>query len=334
MTSKPMRMTDAPYETAMEYIDSDDWALEQKFDGARTLVIVSRGHDGELSFKWLASGGGPLKFAAAAQHIEELEEEIARAIAPSLTYLELDGELLIEKGQLHLFDLPAACSDKTLVNVHSPYEMRKRTLEDLFSEAFTRSNDRLHIVRTAYTHKEKLELWEAINAANVEGGMAKRRDAIYIYGGRTTEMMKLKLVKTADVVVTSVDRTFKADGKTLSHGKAELAVPIERGQDPKPYMNDKGKRISREEWAELGRTGKGKKQLTFAEHARTMLPVGNASLIGKPLSIEVGSVVEVAYLYFQDAMIQPRILRERLPEEKTAAQCDMAQFPTYSRERV
>ena len=74
-----------------------------------------------------------------------------------------------------------------------------------------------------------------------------------------------------------------------------------------------------------------KKMAQYTFDPRTKLPVGNSSLIGKDLSITDGSVVEIEYLYWTGkAVIQPRIIRKR--EDKPAGQCDLSQFPAYTRE--
>lgn len=57
-------------------------------------------------------------------------------------------------------------------------------------------------------------------------------------------------------------------------------------------------------------------------------PVGSCSLIGKPV-VEEGSVVEVAFSSFQEAMVQPRLMRVRT--DKRAIECTFDQFMPYSK---
>lgn len=145
--------------------------------------------------------------------------------------------------------------------------------------------------------------------------------------------MKHKLVKSADVIIRNPTRRFKDNG-VVSHGNADLAVTIREEQDPKPWQHPvTGRRLSLPEHDDL-RYGSKAQQARAAGYAwkpRTELPVGAASLIGKDLTIEDGDVVEVLYLYATEdqQVIQPRIVRKRT--DKTPAECDLEQFPPYTR---
>ena len=67
----------------------------------------------------------------------------------------------------------------------------------------------------------------------------------------------------------------------------------------------------------------------------------SSSLIGKDLSIEIGDVVEVSYLYREPggSIVQPRIMRKRWDSrsqsgDKRPEECTDDQFKPYSREVV
>lgn len=63
-----------------------------------------------------------------------------------------------------------------------------------------------------------------------------------------------------------------------------------------------------------------------------LVPVGSCSAIGRP-HVEVGDVIEVAYLYWTGACAyQPRMVRVRA--DKEAARCTTGQFLPYSRETI
>ena len=59
-----------------------------------------------------------------------------------------------------------------------------------------------------------------------------------------------------------------------------------------------------------------------------IVDVGSCSLIGKP-TVEVGDVIEVAYLYFNKRLVQPRM--KKIRGDKTMADCRLDQFKIYTR---
>lgn len=321
-TIKPMKLTDMPFESAEQYLSDPDWFLEQKMDGAYALITWDR--DLRRITSWQASGGGPLKFAAAVQWFASLEYALAmilvKADAPSAVFA---GELIVETGELHLFDMIWLDGE---VEPSDRYDTRRywlgRTFEGRDLEGLVK------LVGAAGSALAKTELWFAINAGNVEGAVAKRKDGAYEPGLRTKNQIKLKLVKSADVVVTGITNW------TSTTGSASLGVPITPDQDPQPWKNARGKRDAGG-WDLLVECAIPPKGNGWTYEPRHMLPIGNSSLIGKDRSIEVGSVVEINYLYWTgEAVVQPRIMRKRRAEEKAAIDCTLEQFPTYSRVAV
>lgn len=332
---KPMKMTDIDLARADDFLADPAWVLEQKHDGARAL-IGAEWNPSTMVFdiEFQASGGGPLKFAAAVQHFAKLREELSWILQRAGVKLAvLDGELMTEEGELRLFDMPylERYQDEglPLVTTKTPYLSRRSELAMLLRGG----SDRVQAAYMASTYEEKVELWAAINEAGVEGGMVKNIHAPYEPGIRTKEQLKLKLVKSADVIVSDISNW------THRTGSATLQVCILPHQDPRPYKSPvTGKRLSNEERdAMLSSSMKAKKARALAHEylPRERLTIGNASLIGKDRSIEVGSVVEVEYLYWTGgALVQPRIVRKRLAEEKLAEDCTLDQFPTYQRVAV
>jgi len=314
---KPMKLTDVGPEAAVQYITSPDWIMQQKMDGARMMVIYR-----DDTFLFTNDGVKPIAFSAAKLRLPALEASLRLDVeALGITEMVLDGELIIEDGIYHAFDLLSLRQIyEPVVTGDEPWHVRDAALRRLSLESAV-----VQFSPTARTHPEKAEMWKAINDTGVEGAVSKHVNSIYVGGTRTKEWVKHKLVKTADVTVTDVSRVFDHKGM-VTHGSAELSVPIRQEEDPQPYRNVKDKRLTGQEYRGLSLT----KMATFAHRPRTMLPVGNASLIGKELTIEVGSVVEVNYLFWTgDAMIQPRIVCHR--NDKTAAECDLDQFPAYTR---
>lgn len=313
----PMKLTDVAVTSAEHYITDELWVMEQKMDGARAMVIIRRSAENKLTFSWLASGGGPLKFAAAVQHFPTIEEELTRQLqGRGFLNLIFDGELMTEDGEYRIFDCVLAQTE-TALGVHAgmPFYWRRRQLVGILTETGP-----VRIVDQISGTEEKREFWKRIQESQVEGAVAKKLDAPYVYGVRTTDQVKLKLVKSADVIVTGISNW------TGTTGSAELGVMV--GEDPKPWLNPKGRRYTIMEAEALP----SKRQDELIHDPRELMPIGKASLIGKDRSIQIGSVVEVNYLYWTgDAMVQPRIVRRRLPEEKQARDCTLNQFPEYSR---
>lgn len=337
---KPMKMTDVSVTTADQYIADDAWVMEQKHDGARALVSWHWEDPEDMAgiFSWQASGGGPLKFAAAVQHIAAIEEELRILFnTNNVEAIILDGELMIEEGKLRIFDMPYAVfmDDVLAIEPSDPFYMRRDQLDELFT--FEHPSARAYPVTQAVDTDAKRLLWERINAAGVEGAMVKRQDAPYEGGVRTKSQLKLKLVKTADVIVTSVERRFDHKGM-VTHGSANLAINIRPEQDPAPWRSVvTGKRLTEAAREVLvnGTKAQYARALAHEFDPRKRLPIGAASLIGKDLTIDVGDVVEVNYLYWTgDALVQPRIVRKRTPEEKPADDCWLDQLPVYSRVAV
>lgn len=319
---KPMKLTDVGTDVE-PYITDPNWIMQQKHDGARMLVVW----DG-TSILFTNDGVKPIAFSAAKLKLPALEEQLRSWFAAlGIDRAVFDGELIIETGVYHVFDVLDPAGD------NPAWDARHLSLRALFILPLWDSSQLTLVVPavTAWDEEEKRALWARINELGVEGAVSKRIDSLYVPGTRTKEWVKHKLVKTADVVVTHVDRTFDHKGM-VTHGSADLAVPIAQHDDPEPFINAKGRRSGpATDDPYLPFYERGPKGFEF--DPRTLLPIGSASLIGKDLSIAEGAVVEIRYLYWTgQACIQPAILRKRL--DKTAAECDLAQFPEYTREVV
>src|SRR5699024_1491297 len=95
-------------------------------------------------------------------------------------------------------------------------------------------------VRQESTESGKRALWQSICEQGVEGAVAKRQDGLYEQGKRVKHQVKLKLVKTADVIVTGITNWTKTTGS------AELSVTIDPADDPEPWVDANGKRTAKE----------------------------------------------------------------------------------------
>jgi hypothetical protein len=79
--------------------------IEQKLDGVRVMAELSPG-----KAVFTGAGGEPIRFAAAAQWFDRLADLLgAGPVSHTDSFaLVLDGELMIEDGTYHVFDIPYA----------------------------------------------------------------------------------------------------------------------------------------------------------------------------------------------------------------------------------
>lgn len=193
MILKPMLADPADVNRLVAFVEDPHYALEPKLDGHRLLVSVHRGlvtvvnRDGERS-----------------QHTPLLTDEAHRAAYRSLPRgldgnVVLDGELI--DGVLWVFDLPV-CLDNGLypVATSTGFSHRRAVLEALF--ATWEPDPRLfRLVESATTQEDKARLALRIRREQGEGLMAKLLTGVYRAGGRSAQVLKLKFVTEADLVV-------------------------------------------------------------------------------------------------------------------------------------
>lgn len=323
---KPMKLTDVGLESIERYLTDPNWVMQQKMDGARMLTVVTRVGEDAYQVLFTNDGVTPIAFSAAKLRLPALLAELtARLEEVGVDEITLDGELIIDSGIYHVFDLLRLRMSNGAfpIDPSEPWATRHLRMHFLPLEG-----ELIRFSPTAATEGQKREMWASVVASGVEGAVSKHIDSSYVPGTRTTQWVKHKLVKTADVIVASLDRTFKEGTSIVSHGSAALVVKIDPREDPEPWAHLKsGRRTDAATWKAL--TAKKMAEYTF--DPRSELPVGNASLIGKDLTIDVGSVVEIEYLYFTGrAVIQPRITRKR--EDKRPFDCRLDQFPAYTRQ--
>lgn len=289
---KIMKLTDVGSDEliVLKYIENDDWVLQQKFDGTR---IQMQWDEPSAEIFWSNNGIDPVGHAAAKLKLPALEA-VLRPYIDGARSLILEGELLIRTGEFVLWDL-------LIENDNRPWLDRHNHLGKFFGATVGFDHPLIRATPTASTREEKAVLWERIKEAGVEGAVSKLITSTYVPGIRSKEWVKHKLVKSADVVVLSADRTFKPDSMVVHKGSAGLGI----------FVNGELKKFTA------------------------------ASLIGKDLTIEPGDVVEINYLYLEPggAPVQPRIVCKRWDAatrdgDKLPEDCDLAQFPAYSREVV
>jgi hypothetical protein len=202
-------------ETALDKFATDDaWWFEQKLDGTRALAVIRTGQPTLFT----QGGGTPIAHAAAAQHFKKLGPALERILGTTPGEIVLDGEIMFDTGEFHLFDcLYARFGGAEIISPADSHE-RRRLLLDAPDLAALLQGTPVRVVRQARTERAKRELFAQVKASGGEGIVMKRRTGVYSPGRRVNTVLKMKFVKTADVIVTEVNRP------DARHGNFTLAV--------------------------------------------------------------------------------------------------------------
>lgn len=287
--------------------ESDAWVAEQKMDGVRLVVVWDHG-DVRLHHR----DGEPMKHAASALCFPALEREL-RVNLPEQVSVTLDCELLPgDDGVAWVFDVPHLGGDEL---ASEALTVRRAALEGLFRNWV---GDHFRLMPQARTHLSKVRLVQGVRAAGAEGCVFKRADSTYQPGVRSANWLKLKFYKEVDCVVTALG--------TGGAKNAELAVCSE---DPCAVCAGTGLVSDLDVDPEYFVDAPCPKCLGAG---LDLLDVGRTSMIGKDERIRVGSVVEVKYLFYDDKLNQPSILRMR--EDKTPDQCKFDQLVPVNRDLI
>ncbi len=166
------------------------WAMLQKVDGHRLAVE----YDGRLRFH--NRSGAPAS----------LPRRVERALRADLPQGEhhygLDGELVVDKRgrpTLWVFD-----------------GLYVGTFDERYAAAAAAvAGDIAHMLPVAHTIDEKWDLFRTLQETGGEGVVFRRRDAQYM-GGKSTDALRWKFVKTVDAVV--FDAAPKGDRACVSVG--------------------------------------------------------------------------------------------------------------------
>lgn len=287
-----MTYTDVNVDQIDNLIMDPNVVFEQKFDGTFVMAVIKT----DEPIRFLQRGGKVLAHTAATQHLDRLRPTLQAMVGSTPGELVVCGELIVSSGEYILFDVPyARFGGLEVVRPSDPY-YRRRTWLQAVDVAELVKDSKVLISLVAETRRQKFDLANAVRDKGGEGLMAKNAMHLYEPGKRSKSAVKLKFIKTADVVVTAVDRP---DAK---HGSFKLGA----WTVPRDIV-----------------------------HASTvkLIDVGGASAIGKDETIQVGDVVEVTYLYWTgQSLYQPRVMRKRT--DKIASECTVDQFPEYSRATI
>ncbi len=197
------------------YIHDTSWVMQQKHDGTRVLAVIDSG-----GVRYFQRGGKALAHTAATQHLAALTQALEPLVMPgSADAVVLDGEIIIGTGHYYVFDVP----DGGALPMGATVAQRLEVLAHLDNHWASFPITPVRAVRTARTAQDKAEMFERARRAGVEGVMVKRLDSPYEPGKRVKHSLKIKFVKTADVVVTNVNRGRNEAGREI--GSIEFGIP-------------------------------------------------------------------------------------------------------------
>lgn len=171
-----------------KFVLNDDWAFEQKLDGERLALVVRDGRVSGLNRRGVNT---------------PVHREIIKTFVGTTGTWIFDGEWVDDV--FWIFDMPMAPQG---IEPRTPYSLRRHPMEAIVPHiaALTR---RVQLVPSYTTPESKVAIARAVVENHAEGLMLKRRSAPYIIGKRTDNMLKAKLIKTVDCIVTEVGREGK-----------------------------------------------------------------------------------------------------------------------------
>jgi len=206
-TVRPMLATlvDRPF-------NNKDWVFEIKWDGVRALLFLNKTRQ---IFELKSRNDKSIT-----HRYPELFSPLEAAINCRESVI-LDGEIVVldEKGYpnfqnhqrrmnvdspeeiatlaeqipatYYLFDI-LYLDGKNLQNL--PFVDRRKILSDVI-----RPNNKIKV--SDFVEEKGLEVYKKIKTMNLEGIMAKRKSSMYIQGTRSTDWLKMKIIKTQDCIV-------------------------------------------------------------------------------------------------------------------------------------
>jgi ATP-dependent DNA ligase len=187
----PMLANPAP-KKFQPILDSDDWAAEQKLDGVRLLVHVDNGNVIPVNRKG--------EVTTIPKSIKDLFAQIDSG------QWAFDGEFV--DHEFWVFDLPFVQTNvATVVSPDSPFNLRRAILEAFFDQ--WGGGQGIELVPSFTDLQDKKDLLTRITAHGGEGIMLKHVRAPYVSGKRTDKMLKLKLWKSVEVIITDKRREGK-----------------------------------------------------------------------------------------------------------------------------
>lgn len=196
---KPQLLNDMEEGDLAFYLNSDDWCMQEKFDGRRRLIMNSPNGNIATNRKGLSVAIN-----------QTIMDEFAEIMKFKSSLVILDGEDMGDN--VMVFDL---------LNSVDSYGIRYIQLWDLVKESNV-----LNIVPTAWTSDEKHKFLLEMRETNAEGVVFKKKSSKYKpdrpnSGG---DMIKYKFVATASCIVTSHHKAKRSIGVSVYDGDKLISV--------------------------------------------------------------------------------------------------------------
>lgn len=189
-------------------VDDDDWAYEMKWDGVRTLAYVEPGSPDRLRL-----------LTRSARVVTASYPELAELVALVDVPVVLDGEVvaLDARGRpsfgalqprIHLA-APSAAVLASRPVAYLVFDLLRRAGTDLLDQPWTRRRQALEALGLSSPHVQVppvflgagQDAWAVAAAQGLEGVVAKRRGSRYEPGRRSPAWVKVKRVRTQEVVI-------------------------------------------------------------------------------------------------------------------------------------
>ena len=177
----PQLLNSIDESAARRHLDSDDWCLQEKFDGKRIMVSVAGGTVAGSNRKGL---------------YVSMPQEISDALS-GLPDCEIDGELLGE--EYVIFDLLKLDGNDLRP---SPYRVRYEVLADLLGASL---GSYARVAETAWKAADKQALYQRIAAAGGEGVVFKKVNGVSVAGRPASggSQVKCKFYASCTCLVTA-----------------------------------------------------------------------------------------------------------------------------------
>lgn len=208
---RPMLAATLSHDDLDDVMDSDTWVTQFKYDGDRVLIEVTDGRIRVLN----RQGESKTRNVGHAQLLPFTALHRGRWV--------FDGEVV--GRTLVLFDLAFASGSQTWVRDSDPFTARYRALQVIADTLAIPIADRLAespvvLAPVATSAEAKTRMLADAVLQQREGFIARRASGPYDQGRRSTGLLKHKLVKDVDVVISGLHATKES---------ASLSVHDDRG---------------------------------------------------------------------------------------------------------
>jgi len=179
----PMLLIPIDEDEVEQYLEDDNWIMQEKIDGERRMIETAYGMSRGLNRK-----GQEVALPAT------IEQAINKISLKKLGMI-FDGEQIGD--DYHVFDLLGESTSNALA-----FKKRHEVLLELINKYNT--SPHIHLVKAAQGFAAKSKLYEKLKADNKEGVVFKHQAGLYT-PGRTQDAVKYKFYETASFVVSALN---------------------------------------------------------------------------------------------------------------------------------